>query len=251
MALQEEFKSHGDFLFRNRSFLPLMILVVGVAMFIYQVYTDQLFFTGSDQFIYNLICLGVCFLGLLIRIITVGYTPRNTSGRNTAAGQVAECVNKKGIYSTVRHPLYIGNFFMWFGVALLTQGVWFNIAFVLAYWVYYERIMYAEESFLRNKFGDEYLEWANRTPAFIPSFKHFEGSNLKFSWRKVLRSEKNGLVAIFVLFYFFIMIQKIIESHTINFAFDFWTIATLISLLIYFVLKFLKYKTTVLKQEGR
>lgn len=251
MALQEEFKSQGDFLFKNRSFLPLVILVIGMAMFIYQVFTNQLFFTGDEQFIYNLICLGVCFVGLIVRIITVGYTPKNTSGRNTAAGQVAESVNKKGIYSTVRHPLYVGNFFMWFGVALLTQGVWFNIAFVLAYWLYYERIMYAEESFLRGKFGDEYLDWASKTPAFIPSFKNIENSNLNFSLRKVLRSEKNGLLAIFVLFYFFLAVQQLIETGTFTFTLDFWTIATLASLLIYFVLKFLKYKTSLLSQEGR
>ena len=251
MALQEEFKTQGDFLFKYRSNLPLVILLLGVAVFIYQVYFEQLYFTGIKQQWYNLVCLAVCFLGLIVRIITVGYTPKNTSGRNTAVGQLADVLNTKGIYSTVRHPLYVGNFFMWFGISLLTQAAWFNIAFVLAYWVYYERIMYAEESFLRSKFGDIYLKWAEGVPAFIPSLKNHVKTDLQFSIKKVLRSEKNGFVAIFVLFYLFIVIQMIIEQGKYTFILDSWSIATIASIVIYLILKFLKHKTKTLDQEGR
>lgn len=251
MALQEEFKTQGDFLFKYRSNLPLVILVLGLAVFIYQVYFQQLHFTGTEQNWYNLVCLGVCFLGLVVRIITVGYTPKNTSGRNTSAGQVADELNTKGIYSTVRHPLYVGNFFMWLGISLLTQQVWFNVAFVLAYWVYYERIMYAEESFLRGKFGDAYLKWAENVPAFIPSLKNHKKTDLHFSVKKVLKSEKNGFVAIFVLFYAFIVVQGFIESGEYAFNIDFWSIATIASMVIYFILKFLKHKTKALEHDGR
>ncbi len=251
MALKDEFRTQGDFLFKYRSNLPLLILLAGLAVFVYQVYFNQLSFTGTQQHYYNLACLAVCLLGLLVRVLTVGYTPKNTSGRNTAVGQLADEVNTKGIYSTVRHPLYVGNFFMWLGVSLLTQDIWFNVAFVLAYWVYYERIMYAEESFLIDKFGDTYLNWAKKTPAFIPSFKNFSGSDLDFSMKKVLRSEKNGFVAIFVLFYFFMIIQMLIENKAFIFTFDFWSIATITSMGIYLILKFLKHKTKALTQEGR
>lgn len=251
MALQEEFRSQGDFLFKYRSNLPLIILLVGIAVFVFQVYFDQFYFNGIEQNYYNLACLAVCFVGLGVRIITVGYTPKGTSGRNTAAGQVAEQVNTKGIYSTVRHPLYVGNFFMWLGVSMLTQNIWFNAAFILAYWLYYERIMYAEEGFLRDKFGDAYMNWASETPAFIPSFKNLSKANLEFSLRKVLKSEKNGLVAIFVLFYIFSIIQMFIQKGTFEFVVDFWSIATIASAVIYLVLKFIKHKTNMLEHEGR
>ena len=55
---------------------------------------------------------------------------------------------------------------MWLGLCLLTQNLWFTISFILIYWVYYERIMFAEEAFLTKKFGDTYLEWASRRPLF-------------------------------------------------------------------------------------
>ena len=64
------------------------------------------------------------FFGLGIRVFTVGFTPKNTSGRNTAE-QIADVLNTSGIYSMVRHPLYVGNFFMWLGIGLLTQNPYF------------------------------------------------------------------------------------------------------------------------------
>ena len=203
MALQEEFKTQGDFLFEKRSFLPLIILVIGMSVFAYGKYFGIEGLTAWFPQSWMFICLAVALFGLLIRIYTVGHTPIGTSGRNTKAGQVANELNTTGIYSTVRHPLYVGNFFMWLGVGMITANAWFIIAFILFYYLYYERIMYAEESFLRNKFGDSYLNWANTLPAFIPSLKNFTSPNNSFSLKKVLKSEKNGLAAIFVLFWIF------------------------------------------------
>ena len=169
MALQEELKTQGDFLFKNRSHLPLIILVIGLSVFIHSEYHKNEITDNSIPELFNYISLGISLFGLYIRVSTVAHTPINTSGRNTKKGQIAEELNTTGIYSIVRHPLYLGNFFMWLGVAMLTENTWFVIAFILFYTIYYERIMYAEDSFLRQKFGNTYLDWAKKTPAFIPS----------------------------------------------------------------------------------
>lgn len=36
MALQEDLTKQGDFLFRYRSFLPLILLIIGLAVKVYQ-----------------------------------------------------------------------------------------------------------------------------------------------------------------------------------------------------------------------
>ncbi len=242
MALQEELKTQGDYLFRNRSYLPLIILVVGMLVFIQTKYYQ----TGvSDTWIsgyFEYICLGISLFGLFIRIFIVGYTPENTSGRNTKDGQIANELNTTGMYSIARHPLYIGNFFMWLGIATLTENGWFIVAFTLAYVLYYERIMYTEEDFLRNKFGDMYLKWAEKTPAFIPSFKGFKKTGHPFSTRKILKKEKNGFAAIFVLFWVFKLIGDSVENRGFVLEYDFWFFAAILSTIIYFILKVMKKK---------
>lgn len=171
MALQEELERQGNFLFKYRGTLPIVLLIVSIIFFSYVQYYNLEYDRLISYDIYQILALFIAFLGLAIRVFTVGYSAKNTSGRNTEQ-QIANTVNQTGIYSIVRHPLYLGNFLMWLAPALLVQNFWFIVAFIFIYWVYYERIMFAEEQFLRAKFGEVYLKWAEKTPAFIPSFKN-------------------------------------------------------------------------------
>lgn len=240
MALQEELKTQGDFLFKHRSFLPLIILVIGLSVFGYGKYNGQENLPSWLSGSYKYICLGIALLGLMIRIFTVGHTPKGTSGRNTKKGQRAYELNSTGIYSTVRHPLYLGNFFMWLGVAMLTENAWFIVAFILFYAFYYERIMYAEENFLRNKFGQEYLTWAEDIPAIIPSFKNYSKPKYPFSIKKVLKKEKNGFCAVFLLFWVFEVVGNYIKTQEFELIKDYWFYGAIISFVIYLILKVIK-----------
>ncbi|HET8858366.1 isoprenylcysteine carboxylmethyltransferase family protein [Marivirga sp.] len=247
MALQEEFEQQGVWLFKYRGTLPILILFIGLAIYLYAALNPSEFLI-QDPIIKNyylIFCIAVSLFGQYIRAYTVGHTPKNTSGRNTGK-QVADTLNTTGIYSTVRHPLYVGNFFMWLGPALLTENIWFNVAFVLFYWVYYERIMFAEEQFLRRKFKEVYTDWAEKTPAFIPTFKNFKKPNLPFSWKKVLKKEKNGFAAIFIIFCVFDVLAELLKG-TQNFNISL-IIAAVVSIVIYLILKALK-RSALLRQE--
>jgi protein-S-isoprenylcysteine O-methyltransferase Ste14 len=185
MALIEELEEQGNVLFKFRSYIPIFFLASGLGVYAYKIYD----MTYPDLgFNYWLISLAVGLLGLLVRIYTVGHTPANTSGRNTTEGQVADELNQTGIYSIVRHPLYLGNFLMWMGVAMLTADLWYLVAFTFTYWVYYERIMFAEEAFLRRKFGEAYLKWASDKPAFIPKLQSPDTPKYPFSIKASIRA---------------------------------------------------------------
>jgi len=141
----------------------------------------------------------VSFAGLGIRIATVGFVPSRTSGRNTKK-QIADKLNTSGIYSTVRHPLYFGNFLIVLGLSLLFMVWWLVVIISLSFWVYYERIMYAEEAFLRSKFGEDYAVWASKTPAFIPNFGTWRSPDMTLSLRTIIKREYTGLFGIITLF---------------------------------------------------
>jgi protein-S-isoprenylcysteine O-methyltransferase Ste14 len=251
MALQEEFEKQGNFLFRYRSYFPLIILVIGLGLYIFkEVYPENFILSGTPyEIYYEMFALFIGLLGLVVRIYTVGHTPKNTSGRNTKEGQVADSLNTTGIYSTVRHPLYVGNFLMWLAPAMLTGNFWFIIAFCLFYWVYYERIMFAEEQFLRGKFGETYLNWAANVNAFIPNFKNFKKPNMPFSWKKVLKKEKNGLFALFLIFCAFDILGEVINERT---DYNYFLIGMcLITGLSYIVLKLIKDNSSLLQEDDR
>jgi protein-S-isoprenylcysteine O-methyltransferase Ste14 len=250
MALIEEFEKQGIWLFKYRSYLPLIILFFGTILYLrVEIYPGTFFLEETPyEVYYELFCLGISLFGLAIRIFTVGYTPKNTSGRNTKE-QLADKLNTTGIYSIVRHPLYLGNFFMWLGLAALAGNIWFILIFCFVYWVYYERIMFAEEQFLRKKFGEQYLNWANSVPPFIPKFSNYIKSTLRFSWKKVFKQEKNGLAATFLIFCLLDISGEMIENHKkFNYFFIYGSI---LSLSMYVVLKYLKIKTNILSETDR
>jgi protein-S-isoprenylcysteine O-methyltransferase Ste14 len=196
MALKEEFEKTGEYFFRWRSYLPLVMaffFILGLARY-RDAFADHRLNLAWDFF-----CLSVSLSGEGIRFFTVGFVPRGTSGRNTL-GQVADVLNTTGMYAVVRNPLYLGNFIIWLGLSLFMKSAWFTIIITLFFTIFYERIIFAEESFLREKFGDEFLKWADETPAMIPRFKNWRPPALPFSWKSAIKREYGSFFAIIVTF---------------------------------------------------
>ena len=246
MPLREEFQKSGNLLFKGRSYFPLIlgaIFLIALRNFRYpyhQHYLDRL---------WEFLCLAVSFFGLWIRAYALGYVSKGTSGRTTSQPS-ADSINTSGIYSIVRHPLYLGNFFIWLGITLSIHVWWFTMIAVLLFWIYYERIMFAEEEFLRGKFGDTYLKWAEKTPAFIPSLKNWQPPSLPFSFKMVLRREYSGFFAIIVAFTVLDFIEESFVHHQLEIDWV-WLVMFLIGLTVYLTLRTLKKKTKLLNVEGR
>ena len=147
MALREELEATGTWLFQKRSYLPLLVIVP----VLWSLRTYQYPEGGrlADE-AWELMCLLVGLIGLAIRCFTVGHVARGTSGRTTRA-PTADTLNVTGMYSIVRHPLYLGNYFMWLGPALFPRSLPTALIVTLIFWLYYERIMLAEEGYLRTR----------------------------------------------------------------------------------------------------
>ena len=249
MALQEELEQQGIWLFKYRGKLPSIVLLIGMFLYLQtKLFPGTFFIEGTPyEIYYESFCLVISLIGLGIRMYTVGHTPKKTSGRNRNE-QIAETLNTSGSYSVVRHPLYLGNFFMWTGPALLTANFWFLVAFCLFYWVYYERIMFAEEQFLRLKFGTIYTDWAQKVPAFVPNFRKFKKPALAFCWIKIIKKEINGIAGIFIIFCFFDIIGNLIQNKN-NYNYFIITVCAL-TIMMNLVMRYIKKRTTLLNEMG-
>jgi len=245
MALDEEFRKQGEWLFRWRSFLPCVLIpLIGIAI----AQTDVSAVTPFGEK-WDYICLAISFFGLFVRIFTIGYVPGHTSGRNTKR-QIADELNTTGIYSIVRHPLYVGNYLIGLGISMVQFVWWLPVIYSLAFWIYYERIMFAEESFLHQKFGDAYRRWASSTPAFIPRFSQWKKPSLPFSWLNVLRREYSGMMVVILCHAGQECIELFLITHRIVWE-VFWATLLFGGLTIYFVLRWLNRSTTLLDVPGR
>ncbi len=244
MALREELEQSGAWLFRYRSWVPPVVLVLLVVAG-----ADASNGTAGLSPTGTAVGFSVAGLGLLLRIWVIGHAPSGTSGKNRA-WQVADSLNTTGPYSLVRHPLYLANYLLWLGPAL-ALGIWWPPVLVsLLFALYYERIMFAEEEFLRQTFGPRYLEWAAQTPAFVPRLSGWRPAALPFSLRTVLRQEYYAwfsTVALFVLLEVgirFVTTGRIALSRP-------WVALLLVTAFVAAVLRVLQRYTKVLHVEGR
>ncbi len=247
MALIHSLEESGNYLFRHRGQIPVFLFLIAIPI----VYiTDISYLNQTSTLIIQIVAIALSFMGFIIRAITIGTTPAGTSGRNTREGQVAEQLNTSGIYSIIRHPLYLGNYLMWIGIVFFTYNLYFVLIVSLGYWLYYERIMFAEERFLEKKFGENYLNWSLEAPAFIPAFRKYKKSTIPFSLKSVLRREYSGVLATVLGFAFIDNFRYYFEKQSFE-----WkspaNITLIVTTMIVLVLRSLKHYTAVFNESGR
>jgi protein-S-isoprenylcysteine O-methyltransferase Ste14 len=242
MGMREEFEAAGNWLFRRRGYLPLLLFPLLLVAAGGPGGTT----TGAG---WEALCVALALGGLGLRAATVGFVPKDTSQRNSARPQ-AEALNTTGLYSVVRHPLYVGNYLMWLGVALFSGAWWAPVIVSLVFWLYYERIMFAEEEFLRRRFGEDYTVWAAATPAFLPRLRGWRPPATRFSLLTVLRREHSGLLALIAS----LTALKVVSEHAITgrLALDpIWGTALGITLVLCLGVRTFKHRTRLLHVEGR
>jgi len=246
MALIHSFEKSGNLLFKYRGQIPVILFILAVPVVYFTKPADH-FWINRD--ILMIVSVFLSFAGILIRAISIGTTPKGTSGRNTEK-QVAESLNQTGIYSIVRHPLYLGNYFIWIGIVVFTFNLYFFVIVSLLFWLYYERIMFAEERFLERKFGDAYLDWSDQVPAFIPDFRKYRKNIVGFSFISVLRREYSGLLATVFGFAFIDHLRCFFEFGLVK-----WdrisTYCLIITIILTIILRTVKHHTSLLDEEGR
>jgi protein-S-isoprenylcysteine O-methyltransferase Ste14 len=186
--LKDRMVAAGHVLFRWRSFV-LFAFVPFLVWAAYDGEAVEMHWGDLAGDAVELLGILLVALGEAIRIFTVGFVPRGTSGRNTDLGQVAETLNTTGFYSVTRNPLYVGNCLMYLGLALYSQHLWLVVTLGLLLALYYERIIAAEEDFLVGKFGQPYVDWAHEVPPFFPRLSGWRRPALPFSLRTVIRRE--------------------------------------------------------------
>ncbi len=246
MALLHSFERSGNTLFKHRGQIPIVLFILAIPFMFFTHYDQISESWGTGLTVFSIF---LSLVGFAIRGYAIGTTPKGTSGRNTQE-QVAETLNNTGIYSLIRHPLYLGNYLMWIGIVVFTFNIYFVIIVSLLFWLYYERIMFAEERFLERKFGEKYLSWSIKVPAFIPNFKNYIKGAIPFSFKSVLRREYSGTLAMVVSFAF----VDHLRYYFLTGSFDPWRVSSYIVIamaVIAIFLRTLKHNTRFLNEEGR
>jgi hypothetical protein len=143
----------------------------------------------------------------------------------------------------------MGNFFIWLGVAMCPRSLFFAIAIILLFSLYYGLIILAEEKVLYEKFGNTFVEWTHKTPLLFPRFRNWRKAALPFSLKTVLKREHSTFFAIIAVFTCLEIGGDLFYSGKLEFD-PVWVSIFLTGLCTYVILLTLKKKGS-LNVEGR
>lgn len=241
MTILEQFLRDGDRLFRWRSHFPLLMVPVLVAGVVER---PQPFSSLAVERGWEFLAVVVALLGVAVRVVAVGTAPEGTSERSTVSPRASQ-LRTSGLYSMLRHPLYLANGLMGLGIALF-PGIWYLPPIVvLATLLYYERIAAREEEFLKAEFGPVFEAWAARVPAIVPSRAGRQPSNEPMAWRRVLRGEFYGLLVIAASVFVLDLVQNRCRARTWA-ADPIWTWTLVVVAALFLTARFLKKSTNLL-----
>lgn len=241
MPLSERLERDGVWLFRYRSHTPLVPLAAIVMAIAIDPPAERLGWTLAS------VALGL--VGIAIRAATIARTPAGTSGRTTGA-PMASALNTSGMYSVVRHPLYVGNYLMWLGAMVFTRSWAVVLGVSLFYWLQYERIALAEERLLRERFGPAFEEWSSRVPAFVPRWRQWQAPALPFSWRAVIGREFTGLYGLVATLTLLEVVRASAIARRLTLVVG-WRRTFALATVAYLTVLALRRTTRLFKVEGR
>jgi protein-S-isoprenylcysteine O-methyltransferase Ste14 len=126
-----------------------------------------------------LICgVGTAILGLMIRGYAAGHLRKHQ--------QLAT----SGPYAFTRNPLYLGSVFLAAGFSVASHS-WISTVLLAAYlMIFYPVVIRREQTELKAHYGNAFVEYASRVPAFWPRLSPAMASTVKFSWPLYLKNRE-------------------------------------------------------------
>lgn len=223
----------GNFFFRTRNYLFPVFYVFLFMPFvrITEDYTS-VFFIGFT----------IAVVGQLVRMLTISLVYIVRGGRNRRI--YAEGLVTDGLFTHCRNPMYVGNILLIIGISILSNSL-LALLFMIPLFIFiYQAIVYAEEAYLRNTYGEGYHTYCSKVNRWIPDLKcigkTFQEND--FDLKKVVFKEYNTS-------YLWILGANLLLAHNTYWFEDEATLrneapnfiaAIAILTLLYFTIRFLK-----------
>src|SRR5512138_3038657 len=186
----------GAVLFRNRSWLPVPFVLVALLAPAH---------ANGWNWVIGFVPI---VIGEWVRLAGVAAAGTVTRRRSRNVQRLVTY----GIFSWVRNPLYVGNFLVWMGFAVISGVLWFLPVAAVIFAIEYTLIVRYEEGVLESIFGQEYLAYKTRTPRWFPSPTATREAG-EHQWGEAWRSEISTFLQYAVITALFVAKQRLGYSN--------------------------------------
>ncbi|MCD2184032.1 isoprenylcysteine carboxylmethyltransferase family protein [Rhizobium sp. GN54] len=182
----------GNFFFRFRNqVFPLVIL----ALFLMRAPALPTVDGDTVGRLREAVALLSVFCGLGLRALVIGYAYIRRGGRNRRV--YAKNLVTEGMFGVCRNPLYVGNMLLYFGLFLFHGNPAVVVTGTCLFFFIYHCIVFAEEDFLSEKFGDAYDRYRADVPRWWMRWSNFAEATqgMRFSLLRVLAKDYSTIAA--------------------------------------------------------
>lgn len=178
--------SIGNFFFkyRNQAF-PLII----VALFVAAPPAATVLGSATLEHWKDAAALLIVSAGLILRATVIGYAYIKRGGLNKRV--YAKDLVTEGMFGVCRNPLYVGNMLIYSGLFLFHGNPVVVAVGCVLFGFIYQCIIYAEEEFLADKFGEAYSAYCRDVPRWGLKLSAFSASTegMAFNIRRVIAKD--------------------------------------------------------------
>lgn len=189
----------GNFLFRYRNqVFPILILL----LFLVSPPPGEIWGSARLGGIVDVIAVLIALAGLAIRTTVIGYAYIKRGGLNKKV--YANNLVTEGMFGICRNPLYVGNLLIYTGVFLMHGNPWVASIGIALFIFMYQCIVYAEEEYLQNKFGDGYRAYCADVSRWLPRFSKFAQATegMAFNFNRVIGKDYSTISATLIVLTF-------------------------------------------------
>jgi protein-S-isoprenylcysteine O-methyltransferase Ste14 len=144
--------------------------------------------------------IALVVLGEIVRFWSAGYIAKDS------------VIATGGPYAHVRNPLYFGSLLLAVGYGLISGlgigGVLFTLTLFL---VFHLAAIFYEEKFLKNKFGQPYLDYVARVPRLLPSPWPRTTGTGSFEWAQSLKNREQTSALFALVFVLLLSLRFVIH----------------------------------------
>ncbi len=122
--------------------------------------------------------VGIALFGLLLRGYAAGHLRK---GKQLATS---------GPYAHTRNPLYLGSVLLAVGFSVASHS-WVSTGLLAAYLIiFYPMVIRREQTEIKKLYGDAFVEYCSRVPAFWPRLSVAPNPGEQFSWAQYLKNRE-------------------------------------------------------------
>ena len=101
-----------------------------------------------------------------------------------------EQLTTEGPYQLTRNPLYVGNFLLGVGVAVMGGALWLLLVFALFFWAVYQALILKEEKRMLERYGEEFYSYCREVPRFFPRWEAWPPAAAPYDPRRMWQVHK-------------------------------------------------------------